>query len=313
MLSPLAAALLAAAVAAEPAPLNPDASFAFSNRRFHNEPVVLWPGFLSGLRGFEHFYEPIGNPIYFESPFNTSMIRLLYLHHTFADNSRLQGGHLNVYAVQARLALTERLAFIATKDGYSDLNASALPNDEGWNDIAVGAKYTFFADHDLDLLLAAGLRWQWGNGDAKVLQGGCQELSPFFSFAKGFDRLHLVGCISDRIPLDSDKGNNILQWDLHLDLDIAPESLPGLAPLIEIHGLHYLDNGTRTPLKVGGADYTNLGSTDVSGSTLLWMGLGARWKLSPNFSLGAAYEFALTNRNADIFSTRATVDFIINW
>lgn len=285
------------------------ATFALSSERLHSDPEVLWPGFLSGMRGFEHFYDPIGQPIYFESPFVNTSARLLFLHHEFASDSQLSGGHVNVVAAQARLAITERLALIATKDGYSFLDAGVLPEDEGWNDIAIGLKYAFIVDRENDFVVTGGARWQWGNGDSKVLQGLSQEISPFVSIAKGFDKLHLIGDLSWRIPFDKDDGNTIFQWDLHADYEI----LPGLAPCIELHGLHYWTNGTRLPLSVGGLDYANIGSAHVAGSTVVWMGVGARWKLTPNLSVGSTYEFALTNRNADIMDDRVTVDVTFTW
>lgn len=292
----------------------PKATYAFGSERMHKDSKVFWDGFLSGLRGFEHFYNPVGNPIYFETPFNNTGVRFLYLHHTFAEESQLQGGDLNVYALQARLAITERLGFIATKDGYSDLNADALPKENGWNNIAAGLKYAFYVDRETDFVATAGFRYEMENGDKEVLQGGVQELSPFISVAKGWGQFHFIGNMSYRVPVSSgDDGNTILQWSTHFDYEVAPESLPGFAPIVELHGLHYLDNGTRTGLKVGGLDYTNLGSTDVSGSTVVWAGIGARWKLSPHASVGAVYEHALTNQNADIFADRVTVDVELTW
>lgn len=292
-----------------PTSLSPKARFLFGSERIHNDPEVFWLGFLSGLRGFEHFYEPIGNPLFFESPFINTSIRALYLHHEFSEKSQLQGGDLNVYAVQARLALTERLAFIATKDGYSDLNANALPKDEGWNDIAAGLKYAFYVDREADMVWTLGGRYQAGNGDAEVLQGGVQEISPFVSVAKGWEKFHTMGNITFRHPLDTNKGNNILQWSAHADYEIYP----GIAPVLELHGLHYLDDGNRLPLKVGGLDYTNLGSSDVGGSAVVWFGAGARFNLAPNVSLGSTYEYPLTNKNADIHGGRVTVDLIFTW
>lgn len=289
------------------------ATFGVSKELLHGEPKVGWEGLLTGLRGFEHFYEPIGNPLYFESPFNSTGLRFIYLRHDFPDGSQLQGGDLSVYAVQARVALTERLAFIATKDGYSDLNAKALPADEGWNDLAFGGKYLFYVDREQDLVATAGVRIQIKSGDGEVLQGDVGELSPFVSVAKGWDRFHLIGDLSYRLPLDGDDGNDILQWDVHADYEIAPETLPGFAPVAELHGLHYLSNGTRTPLSVGGADYTNLGSTDVAGSSVIWMGVGARWKLSPHASIGGDFEFPLSDADDDIFGNRVMFDFTLTW
>lgn len=293
--------------------VSPKATFLLSKERLHSDPEVFWPGFLSGLRGFEHFYDPIGQPIYFESPFINTSARLLFLHHEFSSDSQLGGGHVDVLAAQARLAVTERLAIIATKDGFSWLDAGVLPEDEGWNDIAIGAKYAFWVDRENDFVMTGGARWQWGNGDGEVLQGFSQEISPFISFAKGFDRFHVIGDVTLRIPFKKSKGNTIFQWDVHADYEIAPEALPGLAPCVELHGLHYLSNGTNLPLSVGGLDYANIGSSDVSGSSVVWAGVGARWKFTPNVSVGSTYEFALTNRNADIMSERVTVDVTFTW
>lgn len=313
LLQPAAAVKEAASTPVPSVSVNPKATFLLSSERITPEKEILWKGFLTGMRGFEHFYDPIGQPIYFESPFVNTSVRALYLHHEFASGSQLQGGHVDVLAAQARIAVTERLAIIATKDGYSWLDAGVLPKDEGWNDIALGAKYAIIVDHENDFVLTAGARWQWGNGDDEVLQGFSQEISPFVSFAKGFDRVHLIGDLTIRFPFDRDDGNTIFQWDLHADWEIAPDALPGLAPCIELHGVHYWTDAKKLPLKVGGLDYANIGSGDVAGSCAVWMGVGARWKLSPNFSVGSTYEFALTNRNADIMDDRVTVDVTFTW
>lgn len=296
-----------------PTPVSEKATFLISKERLFGDPVVGWKGLFSGLRGFEHFYEPVGNPIYFESPFNTSGLRFLFLHHEFPNGSQLQGGHVDVYAVQARIAITERWQFIATKDGYSELKANALPADHGWNDIAAGGKYLFYVDKELDLVAAGGARWQWANGNQQVLQGNCQEISPYISAAKGWDQFHLVGDLTYRLPFNSNDGNSIFQWDLHADYEVAPSTLPGFAPMVELHGLHYLSNGTRSNLSVGGMDYANLGSTDVAGSSVIWIGVGARWKLTPNTSIGADYEYPLNDRDGDIMGSRFTVDFQLTW
>jgi hypothetical protein len=293
--------------------LSSKATFAFTGAPFHEDKEILWPGFLNGLRGFEHFYEPVGQPLYFESPFNNTSVRALFLHHTFSDKSQLGGGEVNVAAVQARLALTERLGFIATKDGYSWLNAGILPEDSGWNAIAAGLKYAVVVDRENDFVLTPGIRFQTQGGESSVLQNSAAEFSAFVSAAKGFGPFHLIGDLAYRLPTDGDKGNDILQWDVHADYEILPESMPGFAPLVELHGLHYLSDGTALPLSVGGLDYSNIGSADVSGSTVVWIGAGARWKMTPNFSTGATYEWALTNRKADIMNDRITLDFTFTW
>jgi hypothetical protein len=287
--------------------LNQDAKFLLSGSRVTSDNPS---GFLSGLRGFEQLTAPVGNPLYFEDPVIATEAKLLFLRHSFGDDSQLQGGEVTVAAVQLRLAISERLAIIATKDGYSWLNADALPEEDGWNSLAAGLKYAFYVDRAEALVASTGFRYETKiNGESKVLQGDVDEVSPFVCFAKGWGAFTLSGNVTARVPLDQTDGNNIVQWDLSAAYEVSP----GISPLIEVHGLHYLDDADRTPLSVGGYDYTNLGSQDVSGSTVVSLGAGARIKFSPNVSLGALYEFALTNKDADIMDQRLTVDLVLRY
>jgi len=268
-------------------------------------------GFLTGLRGFEHFHEPIGQPIYFESPFNDTGVRALYLKHDFANGSALGGGDVTIYALQARVALTDRWQFIATKDGYSELSTGLLGDDEGWNDIAAGLKYVLHADTKTDYVVATGIRYMAEHGHRGILQGGVDEWSPFVSLAKGYDNLHLVSNATLRIPSDTNAGNVVGHWDVHLDYSVNPDSNAVFAPVFEMHGVHYLDDGA-TALPIGGLDYANLG-TQPAENFVSWAGFGCRLEINKKFEFGVVYEFALTDRNDDIMDKRLTVDFIARW
>ncbi len=138
-------------------------------------------------------------------------------------------------------------------------------------------------------------------------------LTPVSGLAKGWDRFHFIGAVNYRAPMDHNDGNHILQWDLHFDYEIAPETLPGFFPLFEIHALHYLSNADAMPLSVGGLDYTNLGSSDVAGSSVFWGDLGFRWKLTPNLSIGAAYGFPISTPGNDAFNQRVTFDMVFSF
>lgn len=288
-------------------------SYLLSDENVFGDAEVLWPGFLTGMRSnpdfafTERFVDPIGNPLYFESPFIESNLDVLYLWHDFPGGSQLQGGQVHVLALQARLALTDRLAFIATKDGYSWIDTGITPESSGWNDIGIGLKYALIVDPDNEFVLTTGSRWEWVNGDRGTLQSGTQELSPFISVAKGLGPINFLGNVTYRIPMDSNDGNHILQWDLHADFELDPENMPGLFPVLEIHGLHYLSDGDALPLSAGGLDYTNLGSSNVGGTFVSWGDIGFRYELTPNVSLGAGYGFPITNPHDDIFNQRVTV------
>lgn len=268
-------------------------------------------GLLTGLRGFEHFHEPVGQPLYFETPFNDTGVRALYLKHDFANGSALGGGDVTIYALQARVALSERWQFIATKDGYSELSTGLLGNDEGWNDLAFGLKYVLHADQDKNYVVSTGMRYMAENGHRGILQGGTDEFSPFVSLAKGYDDLHLLSNITLRVPTDTNQGNVVGHWDVHLDYSINPDSDAVFAPVVEVHGVHYLDDGA-TALPIGGLDYANLG-TQPAENFVAWAGIGGRLEINKRFEIGAVYEFALTDRDDDIMDQRITVDFIARW
>lgn len=295
-------------------------SYLISDKNLFDDAEVFWPGFLTGMRSTHHFQErfaePVGNPIYFESPFIETQVKMFYLWHDFPSNSQIGGGQANIWAAQIRLALTDRLAFIATKDGWTELNAGILPRASGWNDFAIGLKYALIVDEPNNFILTSGLRWEWHNGNLDIAQGGDggdDELSPFVSFGKAWGQWNVIGSLSGRLPMDHNDGNFIVSWDLHVDCEVAPDALPGFHPLLEIHALHYLTNADRTPLSVGGLDYTNIGASDVAGNNVFWGDLGFRWKLTPNLSWGVAYGFPISNPGNSIFNQRVTVDLVFSY
>jgi len=268
-------------------------------------------GFLTGLTGFEKLHEPVGQPLYFESPTIETSLRPIYIRHSFDNQSALQGGQVTIYAAQLRVALTDRLALIATKDGYSELETGLLGRDEGWNSIAGGFKYAALVDEKEQLLVTTGIRYEAENGHRGTLQGGVDEFSPFVSAAKGIGDFHMIGNVAWRMPTDSHDGNQVLHWDAHFDFDLNPTSNRIVSPVLEVHGVHYLDSGD-VGLPVGGLDYTNLGS-QVGGEFVAWAGVGMRLELDRKTEIGAVYEFALTDSEDDIMEKRVTVDMIFRW
>ncbi len=70
---------------------------------------------------------PVGMPVYFEDPFITTDIRPFYIYHEIPNRSVLRGGQVHVIGLQIRKALTEKLAFLAVKDGYSWVDSHITP------------------------------------------------------------------------------------------------------------------------------------------------------------------------------------------
>jgi hypothetical protein len=271
---------------------------------------ILWKGFLYGDQHFRDKPRPVGSPLYFEDPFINTDVRFVFLWNEFPEQSQLRGGQLTVYALPIRIAITDRLQFLAYKDGYSHLESPILDDDSGWNDLGVGLKYALLVDHENDFLLSSGLKWNLSNGHAKTLQGNVEELSPFVSAYKGWDKWNFLANVAGRIPMDEHQGNCILSWDGHVDYEV----FKNFFPLFEVHGLHYLSNGDRLPLDVGGLDYGNIGSAYVAGHAAFWGGVGFRWNIVEHVSWGAVWEFPMqTTSNNDLFEQRVTTNLILTF
>lgn len=270
----------------------------------------MWPGFLTGLPGYEDFIMPVGFFIYFEDPFITTDLRLAYVYHDIPDSSVLRGGQVQVVAAQIRVALTEKLAFIATKDGYSWVDTHITDAGDGWNDLAIGLKYVLHSDPQNQFLVSAGFRWEWTNGSSDAFQGGdSQEISPFISFAKGWDMWHFLGTLNARIPTDRGDANASILWNLHFDYKMTDT----FRPLIEIHGIHWVSNAKKLPFSEDFLDVGSLGAASASGRDFFAAGLGFRWQVKDNISFGMTYEFPLESASAHIMQQRLTLNTVISF
>ena len=253
------------------------------------------------------FVHPITAPYFHENTFITSDVRAWYAYHQF-DNDGIAnggiGGNAQVAAVQVRLALTDRLQFVAYKDGYIWFDDSAV-NDEGFNDIAAGLKYNFYRDVEDQLYMSAGLGYQFDFGDSEVLQDD-EELRIWFSVDKGFEKLHLGVVVNyfNATGTESSFGNSDrLSWHVHADYYLTD----WFSPVIEFNGYHSVEDGTET-LAFSGADVANLGG----GDDLITMGIGGELRLWENTAFRAAYEFGLTD-NRQLFGDRITVSFVYDF
>ncbi|MBX7103214.1 MAG: hypothetical protein K1X57_03990 [Gemmataceae bacterium] len=70
-------------------------------------------GFLESDRAFDNFIGPITNPVLSKDPRSLTEARMLFINDVMPGNHPLTGGDFQVYAMQVRLALTERLTLIA--------------------------------------------------------------------------------------------------------------------------------------------------------------------------------------------------------
>lgn len=253
----------------------------------------------------QRFVHPVTSPYFHEDSFVTTDIRLWYLYHDFPNSSTFGGGHAQVIAAQARLAITNQIQLVAYKDGYTFLD-SPLSGEEGLNDIAAGLKWNFIQDFAHQFHMAAGVGYQLPAGDDEVFQD-YDQWRFWASVNKGFDRIHLGATVN--FFLTDDKHQRLghsdeLSWHLHGDYYVCE----WFSPVVEINGYHVLNAGGEV-VPFSGLDVTNLGGS--SGDPVVTIGLGG--EIRPpikNLSLRAAYETPLTHEANDIFGWRITTSIV---
>jgi hypothetical protein len=264
---------------------------------------------------------PVSNPILFEDPKINSEIHAVYMYHKLPDTFAFSGGkvalggHVQVFAVQLRYAINDRLAVIATKDGYIEFQpAHTLPHGYGFADLAAGLKYALMNNQDAQFILTPGFTVSLPTGNEKVFQGHGKGVENIFvSAEKGFDQFHITGNAGVNIPNDFDKQTAELHYSLQLDYYACQWFIPFFAA----NGYTVLTSGKNTasqslnavPLNTEGYDLINFGSSKAAGKTQFTVGGGFRTRLLKNVDAGVAYEAGVVDP-VGIFDSRITADVV---
>jgi hypothetical protein len=300
----------------------------------------LFPDFnCEGREGrYEGFTTTNAMPYLFEDPFITTGAFAHAIYHGFPGDSVMKAGELYVLALQLRLAITDRLAFIATKDGFAWLRPgsnSAIPDDEGFFDIAAGFKYALIDRPEDGFILTPSFRVDVPIGNNSVFSGnGSGVAIPAVSTGIAAGPVNLIAGLGARLPFDNQKESTSIFYNLHVETN----ALEFLVPFIELSGTTWTHsaNGERRidtktafgslPIGVAqdalaasldeqrfeGLDVANLGSAGVSGTTIMSLALGARVPINDNTSIGGYFEFPVTSRKG-LFEQRAEVNVLFEY
>jgi hypothetical protein len=266
-----------------------------------------------GEGGFSRYVPPVTNPLFNETPFITTEVKPIYIYHDLPNDFITDGGNVNVVALQARLAITDRLGFIATSDGYTwlDFNDN-VSDDDGFNDIAAGLKYAVLSDPAAGRIFSVGARYTFPVGtldaDGLDLNGfGDGFVDVFATGAQLFGKAQVQGSAGFQIAV-SEKNWSFFHGSLHGDYEI----LPGFFPLIEANILVPVDGGNRLgvdDLNLTGTDIIDFGADDPE--TILTLAAGMRFRISDNMIFGAAFEKNVLEN--DIDGTDGTEAGVTNW
>ncbi len=282
---------------------------------------------------FDGFVAPIQMPYLFEDPFITTGAQLVGIYHEYPGHSIFEGGHLWVMALQLRLAITDRLAFIATKDGYvwdrPDLDI--LRNEDGWYDISAGFKYALIQNREKRYIVSPSFRIDMPVGKTRVYQNrGSGVGIPTISGAWAYEKFNTMIDFGARLPFQMGEESTSLFWNLHLSYRVWKH----FVPLVEFGGMNWTGAGngkrtvrTNTPLgnislkeaqevlqtgSFEGVDVANLGSPGVAGNGIVIGTFGARFPVNKHISFGGAYSFPLTDRD-DIWKQRGTFNILVEF
>ncbi len=294
---------------------------------------------------WDGFHLPVVAPYMFEDPFITTGVHAHGIWHDFPENSVFDGGHLYALAVQARVALTDRLAFIATKDGYiwnrpnTELNQTirVLDDTQGTMNIAAGLKYALIRDDERKLIVTPAIRFEIPTGSEDTLQGyGDGLFIPSISAAWGPGAWRLMGSFGSQIPFDGGQQSASLFYHLYAGYDLHER----LVPFVQLSGVTWVHSGdgqilvplasdatvalsdNEVPLNAAqnllgtgrfeGADVINLGSRGVAGQDLYTAAIGAHVPLTEHLTFTAAYERPFSHQKG-IFKQRFTSSLAVEF
>lgn len=265
---------------------------------------------------FDYFISPMTNPFYFEDPRALTELRTIFIWEPTANgNPATYGGTAYVFALQGRLALNDRWSIVLHKLGVARIDVNDPPagsppspfsGGTAITDLQIGPKWTFYRDSQAGTVAALGANFSIPIGSSKVFQGdgavtpyitGAQKLGDFNFMAAGGYRFNFSGGGADMLFVSG-----------HVDYNIANKFFP----LAEVNWYRYTTNGKNFAGSFDGADLFSTGANNVKGENLVTLALGARYKFSESFQLGAAYELPLVGRD-NFYRWRLTFDLIFRY
>ena len=275
---------------------------------------------------------PISNPTHFDLAIPKTQIHPIFIQNRMPDvvdtliGKVPLGGDYQVYAIQAEIALNERLSINATKDGYIVFDPDhTLEETNGWANVAAGLKYAWLYEPEQRLASNVQLLYEIPLGSEQAWQGeGDGVIIPSIATLKHFGNLQLSHQLGFKLPIDNDTESSIFYTSAHVSYKVTD----WFHPLFEVNWFNVMnegDGGSRFQPHLGGAlpsviafeggDLVNWGASNAGQNrNLVTAALGFRIRIPDSpVDLGFAWEFPLTDEEQGLMKDRFTVDMVISF
>ena len=299
-----------------PAPESHGASVAaaeFASAEANCPPEDGKRGFLKSDRAFPGFIGPISNPILAKDPRALTEFRFLFVDDylpTGPAGNPLRGGDFQAYGFQVRAALTDRLSFIADKDGFASIHPHVGGSRTGLLNVAMGLKYALVRDVEHQFLVVGGVQYEPQSGYANVFQNLGDTMTGFVTIGKEFGCYHAIVNSGYQQALDRNLNSSFTYTSLHFDR----QYFGWLYPLTEVNWFHYTEGGHHgLPAPLGEGDgLLNLGTSGIAGTNLVTVAGGLKAIVNQHMDTGIAYEYPVSNRR-DLINSRILFEMIFRY
>jgi len=241
---------------------------------------------------FDGFTGPFSNAIQAKDPRSLTEARFVFLQNWSEPGTPAVGAaSAQVYALQLRVALTDRLQIFADKDGIVRLSPQGSSSITGLANLNAGVKYAFIRDVENQFLGSLVLQYEVPTGYANIFQGqGSGLLGIYAVFGKEFwENWHALVQFGQNASMNV-QNSGYFMTTAHIDRRFGR-----FTPFYEANWFYYNQNGTYLPtLNIEGGGLLSLGAGQVMGLSYVTNCIGFKYDLTKCAELGVGYEFQVS-------------------
>jgi hypothetical protein len=258
---------------------------------------------------FDGFVQPFSNPIQFRDPRAMTEARGIFLAAWSDPTMPLGDTTAQVYALQARAAVTERFEVFAAKDGIVRLTPGVGASQTGLANLALGGKYAFYRDPDSQTIASAVLMYEAPTGYANIFQNqGSGLLAAYVVAGREIaENTHAI------VQFGQNASMNVLNSGYFLTSAHIDRRFGRFTPFYEANWFYYNQDGQFLPsLGIEGGGLLNLGAGGVMGLSYVTNAVGFWYDLSEWQQLGLGYEFQVS-QPVMLFNNFAMCQYVLTY